>query len=60
MRSIDTVDVDGEPGAENTGTSHRSLDMGIILSSIQLVCFSALAAIALIVAVRSTDDDDKE
>lgn len=34
--------------------------MSIILASIQLVCFAALATIALIVAVRSTNDDDKD
>ena len=38
----------------------REFTMGIILASIQLICFAALAAIALIVAARSTNDDDKE
>ena len=33
--------------------------MSIILAGIQLTCFAALAAIALIVAIRSTDDKDE-
>nr|DAO91473.1 MAG TPA: TMEM210 family [Caudoviricetes sp.] len=33
--------------------------MGIILAGIQLTCFAALASIALIVAIRSTDDKDE-
>lgn len=59
MHSIDTVDVDGRPGAGIRAPS-REFIMGIILASIQLVCFAALATIALIVAARSTNDDDKE
>ena len=60
MLSIDTIDgVDRQAPGPKPGATKEAITMSIILASIQLTCFAALASIALIVAIRSTDDKDE-